>query len=86
MINTPVLDCVPDSVKAPLSPVIDDNVIIVDPDDTGSIDWDERGIAALHRYFTLKDEADVTISESKYVWPDTPSSIYAVQCASSLPN
>jgi len=81
VINTPVLDRFPDTVKAPLSPVIDDNVIVVDPDDT-STDWDERGIAALRRYFTLKDEADVTISESKQAWLDTPFSIYAVQCAS----
>jgi serine/arginine repetitive matrix protein 2 len=84
VINTPVLDCFPDSVKVPLSPVIDDNVIVVDPDDTASTDWDEHGIAALRRYFTLKDEADVTISESKQVWLDTPFSIYAAQCASSL--
>ncbi|KAI9438499.1 hypothetical protein H4582DRAFT_1948976 [Lactarius indigo] len=78
-ISTPVLDCFPDTVKAPLSPVIDDNVIVVDPADTSSADWDERGIAALRRYYTLKDEADVTISESKQVWLDTPFSIYAMQ-------
>ncbi|KAH9173849.1 hypothetical protein EDB89DRAFT_1905013 [Lactarius sanguifluus] len=78
-ISTPVLDGFPDSVKAPLSPVIDDNVIVVDPDNTSSTDWDERGIAALRRYYTLKDEADVTISESKQAWLDTPFSIYAVQ-------
>ncbi|KAH8996246.1 hypothetical protein EDB92DRAFT_1842897 [Lactarius akahatsu] len=78
-ISTPVLDCFPDSVKAPLSPVIDDNVIVVDPDDTSPTDWDERGIAALRRYYTLKDEADVTISESKQAWLDTPFSVYAVQ-------
>ena len=83
VINTPVLDCFPDSVKATLSPVIDDNVVVVDPDDTSSTDWDERGIAALRRYYTLKDEADIMISESKQVWLDTPFSIYAVQCASS---
>ncbi|KAH9061200.1 hypothetical protein EDB87DRAFT_1682964 [Lactarius vividus] len=77
-IGTPVLDCFPDTVKAPLSPVID-NVIVVDPNDTSSTDWDERGIAALRRYYTLKDEADVTISESKQAWLDTPFSIYAVQ-------
>ncbi|KAH9055131.1 hypothetical protein EDB83DRAFT_2392057 [Lactarius deliciosus] len=78
-ISTPVLDDFPDSVKAPLSPVIDDNVVVVDPDDTSSTDWDERGIAALRRYYTLKDEADVMISESKQAWLDTPFSIYAMQ-------
>lgn len=84
LINTPVLDRFPDSVKATLSPVIDDNVIVVVPDDTSSTDWDERGIAALRRYYTLKDEADITINESKQLWLDTPFSIYAVQCASTL--
>ena len=84
VINTPVLDRFPDSVKATLSPVIDDNVIVVVPDDTSSTDWDEHGIAALRRYYTLKDEADITINESKQLWLDTPFSIYAVQCASTL--
>jgi len=79
VINTPVSDCFPDSVKATLSPVIDDNVIVVDPDGTSSTDWDERGIVALRRYYTLKDEADITINESKQLWLDTPFSIYAVQ-------
>jgi serine/arginine repetitive matrix protein 2 len=85
VINTPVLDCFPESGKATLSPVVDDNVIIVDPDITSTY-WDEHGIAALRRYYTLKDEADITISESKQVWPDTPYSIYSVQCASFLSN
>ncbi|KAF8269417.1 hypothetical protein EI94DRAFT_1725227 [Lactarius quietus] len=79
VINTPVLDRFPESAKTNLSPVVDDNVIVVDPGDTSSTDWDERGIAALRRYYTLKDEVDITISESKQVWLDTPFSIYAVQ-------
>lgn len=78
-----VTDGFPDSLKAPLSPVTDDNVIIVDPDDASVVEWDERGIVALRRYCTLKDEADVTINESKQLWLDTPFSIYAVQCMSS---
>ena len=65
--------------------VIDDKVIVVDPDVTSTY-WDERGIAALRRYYTLKDEADITISESKHVWLDTPYSIHSVQCASYLSN
>jgi serine/arginine repetitive matrix protein 2 len=80
--NSSISDGFPDSVNAPLSPVIDDNVIIVDPDDTCSIEWDERGVAALRKYYTLKDEADVTLKESKQLWSDTPFSIYAVQCES----
>jgi serine/arginine repetitive matrix protein 2 len=86
VINTPVLDGFPESVKTNLSPVVDDSVIVVDPGDTSSADWDERGIAALRRYYTLKDEADITISESKQVWLDTPFSIYSMQCASFLSN
>lgn len=78
--HSPVVDGFPDSLKAPLSPVIDDNVIIVDPDDVSAVEWDERGIVALRKYYTLKDEADVTIEESKQLWLDTPFSIYAVQC------
>jgi len=77
--NTPVTDGFPDSVKAVLSPVINDNVIIVDPDDASSVEWDERGVVALRKYYTLKDEADITIKESKQLWLDTPFSIYAVQ-------
>ncbi|KAI0247397.1 hypothetical protein BJV78DRAFT_1339302 [Lactifluus subvellereus] len=77
--NTSIIDYPPDSVKAPLSPVVDDNVIIVDPDDASTIEWDERGIAALRNYYTLKDEADCAIKESKLLWLDTPFSIYAVQ-------
>jgi hypothetical protein len=82
--NTPVTDGFPDSVKAVLSPVIDDNVIIVDPDDASSVEWDERGVVALRKYYTLKDEADITIKESKQLWLDTPFSIYAVQCTSRI--
>jgi serine/arginine repetitive matrix protein 2 len=78
--NTPIIDRFPDFVKAPLFPVIDDNVIIVDPDDASAIEWDERGVAALRKYFSLKDEADVAIEESKQLWLDTPFSIYAAQC------
>ncbi|KAH9029382.1 hypothetical protein EDB84DRAFT_1439362 [Lactarius hengduanensis] len=69
-ISTPVLDCFPDTVKAPLSPVIDDNVIVI------GMSAELRRCAGT---YTLKDEADVTISESKQAWLDTPFSVYAVQ-------
>jgi serine/arginine repetitive matrix protein 2 len=82
--HTSVTDGFPDSVKAALSPVVDDSVIIVDPDDVSTSEWDERGVVALRKYYTLKDEADVTIKESKQSWLDTPFSIYAVQCMSHL--
>jgi hypothetical protein len=82
--HTPVTDGFPDSVKASLSPVIDDGVIIVDPEDASTIQWDERGIVALRKYYTLKGEADITIEESKQSWLDTPFSIFAVQCTSYL--
>jgi serine/arginine repetitive matrix protein 2 len=78
--NSPIVDRFPDFLKAPLSPVIDDNIVIVDPDDASAIEWDERGVAALRRYFSLKDEADVAVEESKQLWVDTPFSIYAAQC------
>jgi serine/arginine repetitive matrix protein 2 len=82
--HTPSTDGFPDSVKTSLSPVIDDGVIIVDPDDTSIIEWDERGIVALREYYTLKDEANIAVKESKQLWLDTPFSIYAVQCTSYL--
>ncbi|KAI9454192.1 hypothetical protein F5148DRAFT_1288750 [Russula earlei] len=76
--NTPVSHDFSVCVKAPLSPV-NDNVIIVDPEDASTVNWDERGIVAFRQYYSLKDEADVTIKESKQLWSDTPFSIYAVQ-------
>jgi serine/arginine repetitive matrix protein 2 len=82
--NTTISDGFPDSVKASLPPVTDDNVIIVGPNDVSTVEWDERGIVALRKYYTLKDEIDVTIKESKQSWLDTPFSIYAVQCASFI--
>jgi serine/arginine repetitive matrix protein 2 len=82
--HSPVTDGFLDSVKAPLSPVIDDSVVIVDPDDASTVEWAERGIVALRQYCTLKDEADVTVKESKQLWLDTPFSVYAVQCMSYL--
>ncbi|KAI0300079.1 hypothetical protein B0F90DRAFT_1817688 [Multifurca ochricompacta] len=74
--STPVMNYFPDSLK---SPVADDNVIVVDSDDSSSVAWDGRGVAALRKYYRLKDEADATIRESKQVWLDTPLSIYAIQ-------
>ncbi|KAG2024130.1 hypothetical protein CC2G_001714 [Coprinopsis cinerea AmutBmut pab1-1] len=42
--------------------------------------WDdERGIVALRKFYTLKDEAHDTVQESQRVWPDTPFSVYALQ-------
>ena len=82
--NMPVSNGFPDSVKAPLSPVFNNSAIIVDPDSASIVDWGERGIVALRRYYTLQDEVDVTIKESKQLWLDTPFSIYAVQCESSV--
>ncbi|KAI0266456.1 hypothetical protein BC834DRAFT_129548 [Gloeopeniophorella convolvens] len=76
--STPVTDRFLDT-KAPLSPVVDDSVVIVDADDETPFEWDDRGVAALRKYYVLKDEADVTIEESKQMWVDTPFSIYALQ-------
>jgi serine/arginine repetitive matrix protein 2 len=61
-----------------------DEVYIVDPE-TASVNttWDdERGIVALRKYYALRDEAEVAVTESKLVWQDTPFSLFAVQCES----
>ena len=59
-------------------------VYVVDPE-TSSLNsfslWDdEQGMAALRRYYALRDEARDTITESKRTWLDTPFSVFAVQC------
>jgi serine/arginine repetitive matrix protein 2 len=82
--HTPITDGFPDSINASLSPVIDDSVIIVNPDDVSTVQWDKHGIVALRKYYTLKGEADTTIQESKQLWQDTLFSIYAVQCMSYI--
>ena len=59
-----------------------DTVIIVDPE-TASLDedWtDEHGIVSMRKYYALRDEAEVTVTESKRVWADTPFSVFAIQC------
>ncbi|KAI0064426.1 hypothetical protein BV25DRAFT_322323 [Artomyces pyxidatus] len=80
--NTPVPDRFFPMEAKPLSPVAD-SVIVVDADDTasvGSLEWDdEHGVLAMRRYYALKDEAHVTVEESKRVWIDTPFSLYAMQ-------
>ncbi|KAJ3573255.1 hypothetical protein NP233_g2552 [Leucocoprinus birnbaumii] len=53
--------------------------IYSNPDESTSLWDDERGIAALRRYYALQDEVQSTVTESKRVWLDTPFSIYAVQ-------
>jgi len=43
--------------------------------------WDdERGISALRKYYTLRDEVQDAVTESKRTWVDTPFSLFAVQC------
>ncbi|KAG6896180.1 hypothetical protein C0992_009838 [Termitomyces sp. T32_za158] len=39
----------------------------------------ESGTLTLRRYYALRDEARTTVVESKRVWRDTPSSIFAIQ-------
>jgi len=58
-----------------------DDVVVVDADDTCSIEWNREGdVSALRRYYALKDEAHVTVEESKRTWIDTPFSLFALQC------
>jgi len=54
-----------------------------DGDDYTTSTWDdERGIVALRKFFALKDEAQVTVNESRRIWKDTPFSMFAIQCES----
>jgi hypothetical protein len=58
--------------------------IFVVESDTADLDspstWDdENGITQLRRYYTLREEAEDTVTDSKRVWLDTPFSIYAIQ-------
>jgi serine/arginine repetitive matrix protein 2 len=65
-----------------LPPVVND-VMVVDADDVRSMDWNEEGdVSALRKYYALKDEAYITVEESKRTWADTPFSLFAVQCES----
>lgn len=61
---------------------IRDEVRIVEANDTRSVrSWDEdQSLMILRRYHALKDEAHDTVEDSKRVWPDTPFSLYAIQC------
>ena len=52
--------------------------------DTSSVyivqEEDEETGEVLRRYWALCNEADETLEESKVIWPDTPFSIFALQC------
>jgi serine/arginine repetitive matrix protein 2 len=58
-------------------------VIIVDPetpDQDSPFTWDdENGITELRKYYTLREEAEYTVTDSKRIWLDTPFSIYSLQ-------
>lgn len=65
------------------SPMVNESSIFVVESDRDSIcsEWDdEHGITTLRRYYALRDEAQVTVDESKRVWIDTPFSLFALQC------
>jgi serine/arginine repetitive matrix protein 2 len=66
--------------------VVDETTMDVDMEDRNSMSmWDdERGIVALRRFFDLRDEAETALTESRRMWLDTPFSLYALQCKSSL--
>jgi len=72
----------PNSVTKTIGP---SQVFVVDPE-MSSVDssmWDdERGISALRKYYTLRDEVQDAVTESKRTWVDTPFSLFAVQCMS----
>ncbi|KAH9913689.1 uncharacterized protein BXZ73DRAFT_81864 [Epithele typhae] len=55
-------------------------VVESDGDSIYSETWDdETGITTLRQYYALRSEAQVTVDESKMVWPDTPFSLFALQ-------
>ncbi|KZV76755.1 hypothetical protein PENSPDRAFT_342582 [Peniophora sp. CONT] len=61
-------------------PMQQDDVMVVDDDNTLSLDWDdERNVVALRRYFALREEAQITVEDSRRMWHDTPFSVYALQ-------
>ncbi|KAH6888997.1 hypothetical protein BKA70DRAFT_1572775 [Coprinopsis sp. MPI-PUGE-AT-0042] len=55
-----------------------DSQSIISVDQETSWD-DERGILAMRKIHTLRDEAHVTVEESCRQWEDTPFSVYALQ-------
>ncbi|KZV76739.1 hypothetical protein PENSPDRAFT_342049 [Peniophora sp. CONT] len=61
-------------------PMQQDEVIVVDDDNTLSLDWDdERNVVVLRRYFALREEARITVEDSRRMWHDTPFSVYDLQ-------
>ncbi|KAF7437378.1 hypothetical protein PC9H_004217 [Pleurotus ostreatus] len=77
----------PTSADKKATPVAQQAVYIVDPEMASILDssprssiWDDdQGLVALRRYYALRDEAEVTVTESKRQWIDTPFSIFALQ-------
>ena len=70
------------AAKLMSSPMVNNSVYVVesDKDSIYSASWDdESGITTLRRYYALRNEAQVTVDESKRVWLDTPFSLYALQ-------
>ncbi|TBU22804.1 hypothetical protein BD311DRAFT_822465 [Dichomitus squalens] len=63
------------------STMMNDSVYIVesDRDSVYSEYSDEHGITTLRRYYALRNEAQVTVDESKRMWMDTPFSLFALQ-------
>ncbi|KAL4261714.1 hypothetical protein AB1N83_006845 [Pleurotus pulmonarius] len=69
------------------TPATQQAVYIVDPEMASMLDssprssmWDDdQGLVALRRYYALRDEAEVTVTESRRQWIDTPFSIFALQ-------
>ena len=65
------------------------SVFVVDPE-TASLNepsaWDEdSSMMAMRKYYTLREEAQEMVTDSKRVWVDTPFSLYALQCELLIP-
>lgn len=66
--------------------IVDSENASVDSVDAVSMWDDESGITSLRKYYTLREEAQDTVTHSKRVWLDTPFSLYAIQCRFNILN
>lgn len=47
---------------------------------------DDSGALILHKYYALQNEVEHEIVQSRVVWPDTPFSVFALQCKPEHPS
>ncbi|KAK7014020.1 hypothetical protein R3P38DRAFT_2720656 [Favolaschia claudopus] len=67
------------------SPTARHGIFVVDGSNAGSMDLSAGGAEwhdVLRKYYTLRNEAEDAVTESRRVWMDTPFSLYALQAFS----